>query len=202
MAGINENADKLNFSLMKISKILNNNKFDNWFIGYGTLLGIVRNNSCIDGDDDVDIICNMNDYQKLREILLKEKYELDFGHGINQSKRIIKTKASSESASLDFYMTEVDHNGNFNDIWEGIFWSNCYEEKTKEFIKLTWNNTTLNLPADFHRKLRKIYGIFWRIPQKNKGIRDDAKKNLRKIYYLVLPESLRNNLKKIIKKYN
>ena len=186
---------------MKISKILKNNKFDEWFIGYGTLLGIVRNNSCIDGDDDVDIICNMNDYEKLREILLKEKYELDFGHGINQSKRIIKTKASSESASLDFYMAEVDYNGNFNDVWEGIFWSKCYKEKNKEFIKLNWNNTTLNLPAHFHRKLRNIYGIFWRIPQKNRGIRDDAKKILRKIYYLVPPESLRNNLKKIIKKY-
>lgn len=203
MAGISEKADKLNFSLMKISKILNKNKFDEWFIAYGTLLGIVRNNSCIDGDDDIDIICNMNDYQKMREILIKENYELEFGFGINESKKIIKTKASSDSASIDFYMTTVDDNGNFNDLWEGVIWSNCYKEKTKEFIKLNWNNTTLNLPADFHRKLRKRYGFFWRIPQNNKGNQNYsyAKKILRKIYYFFLPDSLGNNLKKTIIKH-
>ena len=131
MAGISESEDKLNFSLFKISKILHKNKFEQWFIAYGTLLGIVRNNSCIDGDDDIDIICNINDYQKLRAILEKENYELEFGYGINESKKIIKTKASSESVSIDFYMTKVDDNGNFNDLWEGYIWSNCYQKKIK-----------------------------------------------------------------------
>ena len=204
MAGKKESKEKLNLSLTKISKILNKNKFDQWFIAYGTLLGIVRNNSCIDGDDDIDIICNINDYQKLRAILLKENYELEFGYGINESKRIIKTKASLESASIDFYMTEVDDNGNFNDLWEGVTWSNCYPRNSKEFIKFNWKNTTLNLPADYYKKLKKRYGIFWRIPQKNKGnqtYKDSIiKKILKKIYYFFLSKSNGDNLKILIKK--
>ena len=204
MAGKKESKEKLNLSLTKISKILNKNKFDQWFIAYGTLLGIVRNNSCIDGDDDIDIICNINDYQKLRAILLKENYELEFGYGINESKRIIKTKACLESASIDFYMTEVDDNGNFNDLWEGVTWSNCYPINSKEFIKFNWKNTTLNLPADYYKKLKKRYGIFWRIPQKNKGnqtYKDSIiKKILKKIYYFFLSKSTGDNLKILIKK--
>jgi hypothetical protein len=204
MAGEKESKDKLNLSLIKISKILNKNKFDQWFIGYGTLLGIVRNNSCIDGDDDIDIMCNINDYQKIRSILLKENYELEFGYGINESKRIIKTKASSESASIDFYMTDVDDNGNFNDVWEGVIWSNCYSKNSKEFIKFNWENTTLNLPANYYKKLKKRYGIFWRIPQKNKGnqsYKDSIiKKILKKIYYYFLSKSKGDKLKIVIKK--
>ena len=204
MAGKKESKEKLNLSLTKISKIINKNKFDQWFIAYGTLLGIVRNNSCIDGDDDIDIICNINDYQKLRAILLKENYELEFGYGINESKRIIKTKACLESASIDFYMTEVDDNGNFNDLWEGVTWSNCYPINSKEFIKFNWKNTTLNLPADYYKKLKKRYGIFWRIPQKNKGnqtYKDSIiKKILKKIYYFFLSKSTGDNLKILIKK--
>ena len=204
MAGEKESKDKLNLSLIKISKILNKNKFDQWFIGYGTLLGIVRNNSCIDGDDDIDIMCNINDYQKIRSILLKENYELEFGYGINESKRIIKTKASSESASIDFYMTEVDEHGNFNDVWEGVIWSNCYSKNSKKFIKFNWKNTTLNLPANYYKKLKKRYGIFWRIPQKNKGNQSNKesiiKKILKKIYYLSFSKSKGDKLKIVIKK--
>ena len=204
MAGEKESKDKLNLSLIKISKILNKNKFDQWFIGYGTLLGIVRNNSCIDGDDDIDIICNIDDYQKVRDILLKENYELEFGHGIEDTKRIIKTKPSLESVSIDFYMTEVDDNGNFNDLWEGVIWSSCYLKNSNEFIKLNWNNTTLNLPANFYKKLEKRYGIFWRIPQKNKGnqtYKDSVIKNILKgIYYFFLSKYMGNDIKMIIKK--
>ena len=56
-------------------------------------------------------------------------------------------------------MTEVDDNGNFNDLWEGVNWSSCYLKNSNEFIKLNLNNTILNLPANFYKKLEKRYGI-------------------------------------------
>ena len=44
-AGNRESADKLNATLIKVSQLLNQNRVKDWFIGYGTLLGIVRNRS-------------------------------------------------------------------------------------------------------------------------------------------------------------
>ena len=163
MAGNFASANNLNLSLIKISRILNKNNFNKWFIAYGTLLGIVRNNSCIDGDDDIDIICDIKDYDKLKEILIKENYQFEFGKDskfhksvcdqANNTRRIIKTKDSSDSVSIDFYMTNVDKNGNFNDLWEGAIWSECYQKESNQLVKLNWENTTLNLPANFKRKL-------------------------------------------------
>ena len=212
MAGNFASANKLNLSLIKISKILNKNNFNNWFIGYGTLLGIVRNNSCIDGDDDIDIICDIEDYDKLKEILIKENYQFEFGKDsiydqelckiANDTKRIIKTKDSSESVSMDFYMADVDKNGTFNDVWEGAIWSECYQKESNQLVKLNWKNTTLNLPANFKNKLRKRYGIFWRIPQNSKGNQTHKRSFLFEYIfkiYLNLPEKSQSNIKKIIK---
>ena len=56
MAGGPKSEKLLNNTLLFIIKLLNKNNIKNWFVAYGTLLGIVRNNSCIDGDNDIDII--------------------------------------------------------------------------------------------------------------------------------------------------
>ena len=52
-AGDKFTKDKLNNILIRIVSLLHQNKLKNWFIGYGTLLGITRKNSCIDYDDDI-----------------------------------------------------------------------------------------------------------------------------------------------------
>ena len=54
MAGSKSTATNLNKSLYYIcSLLLKNLPKNSWFIGYGTLLGMVRSGSCIDGDDDI-----------------------------------------------------------------------------------------------------------------------------------------------------
>ena len=53
--GNNNSQEKLNNTLIKITNLLNENNIHDWFIGYGTLLGIVREDSCIENDDDIDI---------------------------------------------------------------------------------------------------------------------------------------------------
>ena len=50
-----QDSHHLNNGLKQIVKDLDEYKINNWFIGYGTLLGIVINNSCIN-NDDIDII--------------------------------------------------------------------------------------------------------------------------------------------------
>ena len=205
MTGNKLSKEKLNFSLAKIAKVLNKNKFDKWFIAYGTLLGIVRSKSCIDGDDDIDIVCDLNDYEKLKDILVKEGFELDFGHGINESRLIIKTRESSDLASIDFYMTVVDENGNFNDMWEKVIWSNCYLKNSKNFNEINWRDTKLNLPNNYFKKLKKRYGFFWRIPQKNKGNRTYKHSKLIKLFLNIhrsMPLKVRSEMKSFIIKKN
>ena len=55
MAGKKLPANVLNNTLLAIIKLLNDNNINRWFVCYGTLLGLVRENSCIDNDDNITI---------------------------------------------------------------------------------------------------------------------------------------------------
>ena len=140
----------------------------NWFIGYGTLLGIIRENSCIDGDDDIDIIIEKSNYDVIKKILIENDLKIEYGYGINKSTNILKTKENNDYCSVDFYMASVDAKGNFNDTWEKVIWSECYNENN-ELIQHIWNENMLYLPFNYEKKLINRYGENWRIPQNNKG---------------------------------
>jgi phosphorylcholine metabolism protein LicD len=78
MVGVKNSKEKLNTTLAFIAELLNQNDIYNWFVAYGTLLGIVRGNSCIANDDDVDFVCNVVDYEKIKEMLQKSRLEFDY----------------------------------------------------------------------------------------------------------------------------
>lgn len=169
MAGPPMNKICLNNTLLFIIKLLNTHNIKGWFIGYGTLLGIVREDSCIDGDDDVDIIINIENYDKIKQILIDNNIELEYGYGINNSKNIIKTKNTNDYCSVDFYMATPDKYGNYLDLWENVIWSNCYNNENK-FIEYIWNDEILYLPNNYIQKLINKYGETWKIPQPGTGI--------------------------------
>ena len=158
----------LNNTLMFIIQLLHDNGINNWFIGYGTLLGIVRENSCIKGDDDVDIIIDIGNYDIVNKLLIENNIEIEYGYGIGDKKNILKTKDTTNYCSVDFYMASLDEKGNFNDTWEKVIWSECYNEKN-ELIQYIWNDKKLYLPFNYEKKLFNRYGKNWRIPQNNKG---------------------------------
>ena len=164
MAGDKNNRSLLNHTLMFIVKLLNDNNVSNWFIGYGTLLGIIRENSCIEGDDDVDIIIDKNQYDVVKRLLIEKNIEIVFGHGIGSSKSILKTKKNNQYCSVDFYMASIDEKGNFNDSWEKVTWSECYKENN-QLVELTWNENVLYLPFNYEQKLINRYGESWRTPR-------------------------------------
>ena len=168
MAGKKSSKALLNKTLMFIVKLLNDNNISNWFISYGTLLGIVRDNSCINGDDDLDIITEKSNYDIIKKLLAENNIEFDYNHGINNSRKILKTKHSENYCSVDFYMASIDAKGNFNDPWNRVIWSECYNEK-KELIPYMWNFEKLYLPFNYEKKLLNRYGKNWRIPQNSKG---------------------------------
>lgn len=159
MGGKEYAENKLNTILIIIVKLLHSYKATNWFIAYGTLLGIVRNNSCIDKDDDVDIIIDIKQKDLLKQIIKENnfKYMVD-----NHS--FIKIELEKDMPTVDFYLADVDNNGNYNDKWERTIWSNVYELQEKE-----WNNLVLYLPNNYETKLENRYGD-WKIPKKSKGI--------------------------------
>jgi hypothetical protein len=168
MAGSNATKDLLNKTLMFIIKMLNDNNIKNWFIAYGTLLGMVRDNSCIDGDDDVDIVMDRTHYDTVKNILIQNNFAIEYGYGINDNTNILKTIPTAEYCSIDFYMANTDEKGNFHDTWEVVLWSKCYTEE-KKLIERVWNGQVLYLPANSEQKLANRYGSDWRIPMDTKG---------------------------------
>ncbi len=69
MAGKKLKSKQLNDTLEVIVKKFHERGIKNWFISYGTLLGIVREQSCIDGDDDIDICLDFKEKQAVQSAL-------------------------------------------------------------------------------------------------------------------------------------
>jgi len=189
MAGTSKSNIILNKTLHLIATLLNKYKLNNWFIGYGTLLGITRNNSCIDEDDDVDIIMDKKDVNKIITIL-KENNFINISYKNNFIKAYYNFSPNPNNISinntlkntfssiinkktyidindnligaLDIYVADVDNNGNFNDTWEKVCWSNCFD-----LIEKDWFGAKLLLPNNYIIKLENRYGPNWKTPIKN-----------------------------------
>lgn len=174
MGGVPCNKDDLNKTLIYITNLLNKYNIKNWFIAYGTLLGIIRNDSCIDKDDDIDILVDKSNFDKIKELLKHNGFEIDYGSDTagykidKKTRNIIKTKTTTNYCSIDFYMTEIKNECNIYDIAENILWENCYINNN--YIKYKWNNQILFLPHNSEYNLEKIYGKNWRIPIKKEQV--------------------------------
>ncbi len=169
MTGKRHTKEELNVTLLFVIHLLQEHKLKDWFIGYGTLLGIIREGSCIDGDDDIDIVMNINNYDALKKILLDEGFEIEYGYDIGESRHILKTKGTEQHVTIDFYMANVDPMGNFIDVWEKVVWSQCYTNmQTRELMEYKWNSEKVYVPNNYIDKLKNRYGN-WEIPKDEKS---------------------------------
>lgn len=163
--GNKQSAILLNKTLVNIVSLLEKYKITDWFLGYGTLLGIVRNNSCIKNDDDIDIILNRNYLNDLQKIANENNFKIT----LTKKTQFLRFEHLNY-APIDFYLAKVK-DGIFMDTWENTKWTNVYP-----FIEKKWRGVILNLPNQHIKNLKNRYGRTWRIPQQSKGVRSRTMK--------------------------
>uniref|UniRef100_A0A6C0BZH7 LicD/FKTN/FKRP nucleotidyltransferase domain-containing protein n=1 Tax=viral metagenome TaxID=1070528 RepID=A0A6C0BZH7_9ZZZZ len=161
--GNRQSRQKLNRTLKFIVQLLHKNNINDWFVCYGTLLGLIRENNCIDGDDDIDIIVEKKNYKKIKNLLLTHNLEIE-----NYDNGILKTKETNEYASIDIYMADYNEDNVF-DIWNKLTIQNCYLNKNKKnFIEIKWKGEKVYIPNNYKKILVNTYGKDWMIKKNEK----------------------------------
>ena len=161
--GNKQSQQKLNRTLKFIVQLLHKNNINDWFVCYGTLLGLIRENNCIDGDDDIDIIVEKKNYKKIKNLLLTHNLEIE-----NYDNGILKTKETNEYASIDIYMADYNEDNVF-DLWNKLTIQNCYLNKNKKnFIEIKWKGEKVYIPNNYKKILVNTYGKDWMIKKNEK----------------------------------
>jgi phosphorylcholine metabolism protein LicD len=178
MAGDQFSSNILDNTLQKIVSLLFKNKIYYWFIGYGTLLGIVRNNSCINNDDDIDIIIDIIHYDELLILLEKNKYKIilsEKNNNLVKNKNIFIKVQKDKEPTIDFYFS-ISNEDIYHDLWEKNYWIDCVP-----FIIMPWKDTYLLLPKNSESKLKIIYGDDWKTPRQRGEYIGCTKRKINKI---------------------
>ena len=163
MTGRKETSEKLNKTLLFIITLLNDNNIDKWFVCYGTLLGLVREDSCIENDDDIDIIIEKGHFDVVKKLLHDNGFCFEYGYQIRDSRKIIKTKATSVYTTIDIYMGEFNGE-NVLDLWNILDIKDCFvDNEKKTFVEKIWNEQRVYFPNNYERILLNRYGNDWKI---------------------------------------
>lgn len=157
-------SDDNNKNLTIICKILNKNKIT-YFPFYGTLLGLVREGSCIDGDDDIDIMVPYQEKEKIYNIMNGMGMKnTDGGNNFLQfTYRINKTPVIA-----DFYFFEeseeyVIEKWNFFGKENNQKYNIHYDKKhIFPITTSTWNEVLIPYPANPEALVRYCYGEEWK----------------------------------------
>ena len=99
-------------NLIYFSKLFNNVEY---FIFFGTLLGITREKGLIEEDDDIDFYVNLKDRSKLIDNLKNANIEVDLTLSVNKNNHFLQIKRVVNNKVLiaDFYFYETDIEKNF-----------------------------------------------------------------------------------------
>lgn len=186
MAGEDVNKEKLNHTLETIATILHQHDISDWFVMFGTLLGIVREDSCIDNDDDIDIFIR-HDFNEIKSIFENTMLKnMRWSWGIQQQDSLLHSNPNESFAIFDFYFClpfnesqpqepttlkngkkVILNKGDFYNPWHQVLYTNAYvDNDTQTLIEKPWRSTKLNLPNNYKNNIVKMYGEQWNIPSK------------------------------------
>ena len=114
-----QNVETLTQSLKIISQILIEKKIEH-FVFFGTLLGLVRNEGLIMGDDDIDFYVNIEHRDILINALIHKKIDVSLNKKPNKTNFFlqINLKNKQNNSKVDFYFYEKNtHNRYILDKW-------------------------------------------------------------------------------------
>lgn len=145
-----------------------------WFIFFGTLLGLTRDNDVIKGDDDIDIYVDSQSRTRLIELLNQQGLVLDLTRKPNHTQHFLQITRmiEGETGLIDFYFFDGEAKPNILiDRWNFL---QKYGQTAKAIhvpkglalpIKqeLFWG-TKINFPQKPKELCRWLYGEGWERP--------------------------------------
>ena len=159
-------------NLNYIATFLRKNKIP-YFIFFGTLLGITRDNDIIKNDDDVDIYINIKDRDKLFSVINETEFEIDYTSPQNQTKfflQIYKKIRENVFSYVELYFYEEIDNyivdrWNFRGVGNKKS-ASIYIPKNIIFpIKdITFNGDVVCVPNNEQKVCKYLYGRNWKVP--------------------------------------
>ena len=163
-----KNIQKQNLeNLLEVSRIIRNIEY---FIFYGTLLGITRDNNVIKGDDDVDFMVSYNSKKLLlKKMNLIKTFELNKKVSNNYFAQYIKIKKGIKTF-VDFYFYLNEFKKDY--IVEKHNWLGHISDKRfalhfpKKMIFPINKNGEFNIPKNSKASCQYLYGKTWSIPLK------------------------------------
>lgn len=161
-------------NLITISKLLED---IDYFIFFGTLLGLTRGQDLIEGDDDIDIFVPIENRNIIiHKITSIDAFKINFDKICNKFEHFMQVDSSvnNRSSLIDFYFFENKPDVDFIvDRWN--FLGKCHIEKCalhipKKFIFPIINEEffgeKIKLPACKELLCEWLYGESWRTPRK------------------------------------
>jgi|TARA_B100000767_G_C19713167_1_gene513718 phosphorylcholine metabolism protein LicD len=155
-------------NLVFFSKILIHVEY---FIFFGTLLGITREKRLIDGDDDIDFYINLKDRNQLINDLKINNIEVDLSLSVNKNKSFLQVKriVQNEILITDFYFYESDMDERYIiEKWNfegGTHDRSKHLRIPKKFIyplkKISFKDTVLFIPNEKELICEFLYGKNW-----------------------------------------
>lgn len=151
-----------------------------YFVDYGTLLGVIREDGFIKKDDDIDVtICNPEvDLHMLVRQLLKRDFE--FIHALEYRGEPKLFSMSHHGTSVDFFLPDWSEDRSEYLMYGGYFdphitypgeeWNSCYcvcYPLSLEPVRFRFKGILINVPQGAEDHLKFKYGTNWRIPDPN-----------------------------------
>ncbi|MDA8654792.1 hypothetical protein N9M50_06705 [Alphaproteobacteria bacterium] len=149
-----------------------------YFVFFGTLLGLTRDGIPIENDDDIDCYVNVSHQSKLIDNLTEHGIEIDQRLPWNRTEHFFQVflQTDMNKIAVDFYFYDTHIDGDY--IWEKWnFHGSPSENRTwmkipKPFIFPIQHETFENIivPVPNKKKLtcEWLYGSSWKTPKKKK----------------------------------